>query len=242
MIDRATAQRQFQENLASLRADIVRACQQAGRPSDSVKLIAVTKYVDVVQTRWLAEIGCLALGENRADQLRDKVPLMADLPIEWHFIGHLQRNKIKWVIPHASLIHSVDSLRLLESLNEHAEQLGRPCSILLEANISGDSSKHGFALGELAAAIRHGMALPHVRVKGLMGMSGLGASPQEIRDQFKRLADQWRAVQTWATEKDPLRELSIGMSDDFELAIAAGSTMIRVGSRLFHGVLERSTP
>jgi PLP dependent protein len=236
MISRDAAQRLFRENLARLKGEVAVACQQVNRPVESVKLVAVTKYIDVVKTRWLVEAGCQCLGENRADQLRDKAPLLEDLSIEWHFIGHLQRNKAKWVVPVATLIHSVDSVRLMETLNEQAAALGRPCSILLEANISKEDAKHGFSIDELPDALERGRGMAHISVCGFMGMSGLEAGPKETRIQFQSLADVWHELRRLATEKDPLNELSIGMSDDFELAIAAGSTMIRVGSRLLEGL------
>lgn len=237
MSDRAEILGRLQENVTRIKEEIASCCLAAKRDVSSVKLVAVTKYVDARTMRILFEAGCTAMGENRGDSFRDKVELLDDLPIEYHFIGHLQRNKIKWVLPSATLVHSVDSLRLMEALNSQALADQRECQILLEVNISGEANKDGLSWTEVVDVVTAGQAMPGIRVCGFMGMASLDSGRQETQKQFESLANLAYEILPMATAKDPLNELSIGMSHDFDLAIAAGATLVRIGSRLFEGLI-----
>jgi PLP dependent protein len=237
MSDRDEILKRLQENVTRVKEEIATCCLAANRDVSSVKLVAVTKYVDARIMRLLFEAGCTTMGENRGDSLRDKVELLDDLPIEFHFIGHLQRNKIKWVLPSATLIHSVDSLRLMEALNFSAIADQRECQILLEVNISGEVNKNGLSWSEVADVVNAAHAMPGIRVCGFMGMAGLESTRLETQQQFESLANLAYEILPKATAKDPLSELSMGMSHDFDLAIAAGATLLRIGSRLFEGLI-----
>lgn len=224
------------DNLRRVQERIATAAERAGRLPSAVKLVAVTKYVDAEIARQLVAAGCHDLGEARPQELIAKAEALAGEPVHWHLIGHLQRNKAKKVLPHTSLIHSGDSLRLLEELNALAGEQQRTVDVLLEINVSGDSAKHGFATHEVEPLLPRIATLTHLNVRGLMAMSGLDASPEEARAQFESvrlLRDRLAAVVPPNVQLD---ELSMGMSEDLEAAIAAGATLVRVGSALFEGI------
>jgi PLP dependent protein len=229
------AQRQrLADNLAQVRERISTAANRAGRRPEEIKLIAVTKYVGPKLAHALYDLGCTDLGESRPQELFAKAEILGNSAIRWHLIGHLQRNKIRRTLPLVQLIHAADRQSLLGYLDAEAAQYGQPVSILLEVNISADPAKHGFAPAELPTVIDQLPSLPHLRVKGLMGMSGLESDDRESRRQFallRDLRDQCRAA--FAEEQG---ELSMGMSGDFEIAIEEGATMVRVGSALFAGL------
>lgn len=225
-------------NLIKVSDRITQAAKRAGRDADDVKLVAVTKYVDAETTRDLVNSGCAIVGESRPQLFKDKHEKMSDLDIQWHLIGHLQRNKIKFVLPQACLIHSVDSMRLLEAIESHSEKTRQNAHVLLEVNISGESNKHGFQEHELIEALRWACSSQWVYVDGLMGMSRLGGSPDEVRGEFRRLRELRDELSPQF--QDPhvqLKELSMGMTGDFEVAIEEGATLVRIGSALFDGVM-----
>lgn len=225
------------ENLASVGRRIAAAAARSGRTAEAVKLVAVTKYADAAAARMLVEAGCGDLGESRPQELWRKAAALAGLPVRWHLIGHLQRNKAARTLPLVALIHSADSVRLIETINALAGQRwGATVPLLLEVNISGDPAKHGFA-AEAVEPLRERLAeWPHVEVRGLMAMSGHEGDLEGARRDFaalRQLRDRLRA--SWGG-KPALDELSMGMSGDFEVAIEEGATIIRVGSALFEGV------
>ncbi|MFN5322077.1 MAG: YggS family pyridoxal phosphate-dependent enzyme [Planctomycetota bacterium] len=226
----------LRSNLSRVKSEIAEACLRAGRAPDSVRLVAVTKYVDSAVTSALLAAGATDLGENRPQALVEKAEDLAHLNPRWHLIGHLQRNKIRKVLPHVHLLHAGDSWRLLEAVNVAAGELSRPVDVLLEVNVSGDTSKHGFHPQELTGLVPQLDNLGQVRVRGLMGMSGLESSPAEKQVEFARLRMLLERLQAEFPAARQWRELSMGMSDDFPAAIAEGSTMVRVGSALFAGI------
>jgi pyridoxal phosphate enzyme (YggS family) len=228
--------RRLLENIARVRAEIEAAAVRSGRTADSVRLVAATKYVDAAITRQVAAAGVFDLGESRPQEIWSKAPELADLPIRWHLIGHLQRNKVRRTLPLVSLIHSVDSLRLLEELQAEANRIGRRIEILLEVNISGDENKTGFAPSEMEAALVAAANLPNVQVRGLMSMAGLDTDAATAQKPFAAVRELRDKLQTNAPQNVQLTELSMGMSNDFREAVAEGATMVRVGSSLFEGV------
>jgi len=227
MIDR------LKRNLASVRERIETATVKSGRQANSVRLVGVTKYVDAATTRMLIEAGCEIVGENRPQVLWDKWAELSEIKVEWHLIGHLQRNKVKRTIELTSLIHSIDSVRLLESINDAGQQLDRVAHVLLEVNVSGESAKHGFAPEEMSAALGVVANMPFVVVQGLMCMAGLSGDEHDARREFASLRELAESLQSQSPDNVQLDELSMGMSGDFELAIAEGATLVRVGSLLF---------
>ena len=224
------------ENLERVRERIARATQRSGRRADSVKLVAVTKYVDVQTTRWLVEAGCVNLGESRPQELWRKSEELNDLSVEWHLIGHLQRNKAKRTLPLVTLIHSMDSRRLMVAVNELAETRISPVPVMVEVNISGDPTKHGFAPDDLEPLLQELPNCQNLVVRGLMTMAALAGGEDGTRADFARLRDLRDRLIPHLPMGTNLDELSMGMSRDFELAIAEGATIVRVGSALFEGI------
>lgn len=213
------------------------AAVNANRDPQSVTIVGVTKYVEPELAEALFQAGCHHLGESRPQVLLAKQEALSDLPIHWHMIGHLQRNKVKRAIPNLALVHSLDSIRLAEAIDAAANEQGLTVPVLLEVNISGDDAKHGFQPGELSGQANELQQYKHLRVQGLMGMAGLSADESNVRSQFRML----RELRDSLNEVHPMEagwsELSMGMSGDFELAIAEGATLVRIGSMLFEGVL-----
>ncbi|MCL4139329.1 UNVERIFIED_CONTAM: hypothetical protein GTU68_015304 [Idotea baltica] len=228
---------QFKTNIAEVKQRIAAAAAESGRTENDITLVGVTKYVDAATTRAFAEAGCRVLGENRPQQLWQKRQELADLDIEWHLIGHLQRNKAKRMVEAASLIHSVDSLRLLKAIDGYAAEQNRIVRVLLEVNVSGEEAKHGFAAEELPAVIESVAGFSAVKVDGLMAMAGLLGDQEDARREFasmRELKDRLGGLELPANVQ--MSELSMGMSGDYEIAIEEGATIVRVGSALFHGV------
>ena len=222
---------QFKKNLAEVSERIAAAARQSGRAADAVQLVAVSKYVGAEITDLLIQAGAKVLGENRPQMLDEKFQAIDNSSVDWHLIGHLQRNKVKKVVQQAALIHSVDSVRLIDAINKSAESQGVVAEVLLEVNVSGESAKHGFGEEDVAAALDHAVSLPAINVNGLMCMAGLASDATDVRTEFARLREIRDRL-----DGEGLRELSMGMSGDFETAIEEGATLVRVGSTLFEGV------
>ena len=224
----------FKQNISDVNGRIAAAAAKAGRAADEVTLVGVTKYVDAQVTREFAEAGHRVLGENRPQQLWQKQDELADLDIEWHLIGHLQRNKAKRTVELATLIHSVDSLRLLKSIDGFATDQNKTARVLLEINVSGEEAKHGFSANELPAIVEAVAEFEAIQVDGLMAMAGLAGDQEDARREFaslRELAEQ--TVGTGLPANVQMKALSMGMSGDFETAIEEGATIVRVGSALF---------
>jgi pyridoxal phosphate enzyme (YggS family) len=222
------------DRLALLEERVRHACARAGRPRSSVTLVAVTKYVGPTAATVLTELGVRDLGESRPQELWRKHKSLPPA-VRWHLVGHLQRNKVERTLPLVTLIHSVDSLRLVGALEQEAEQQGRSLDVLLEVNASREANKSGFAPAEvpgLAAALT-GLRL---RVRGLMTMAAETDDPEDCRPTFAELRRLRERLQAEVGDAHQLEHLSMGMSNDFEVAIEEGATLIRIGSALFEGV------
>ncbi|MBI3823687.1 MAG: YggS family pyridoxal phosphate-dependent enzyme [Planctomycetes bacterium] len=217
-------------NLAGVESRIAAACARAGRARSEVTLVAVTKTVSAKIAAMLPELGVFDLGENRPQELWRKSEILPK-SIRWHMIGHLQRNKIERTLPLVALVHAVDSVRLLQAL----EQQQRPIRVLLEVNVSGETSKQGFAPSALPDLVPMLGDLKHVKVSGLMTMAAL-QEPEACRPAFvtlRQLRDQLRT-----NGLPDVEHLSMGMSNDFEIAIEEGATLVRLGTVLFEGISE----
>lgn len=224
------------DRLASVRERIDRAVLRSGRRPGSVQLVAVTKYAapDDGFLDALIAAGCFDFGENRPQKLLDKLARYGtDARLRWHLIGSLQKNKIRKILSRLTLIHSVDSIELAEAIDRIAgEERLDSVAILLEANISGDGNKHGFEPEELIDRLGAMRAFRRLRICGLMGMGGLESTGAEVARQFERL----RLLRDDAARAFPdltLDTLSMGMSGDFEIAVAEGATLVRIGSALY---------
>ncbi len=224
----------FKQNIDEVNGRIADAAAKAGRSASDVTLVGVTKYVDAEVTREFAQAGHRVLGENRPQQMWQKQEALTDLDLQWHLIGHLQRNKAKRMVELAVLIHSVDSLRLLKAIDGFAAEQGKVAKVLLEVNVSGESAKHGFSPGELPAIVEAAADFNAVQVDGLMAMAGLAGDHVDARREFALLRS---LAETTAASGLPgnvkMQDLSMGMSGDFEIAIEEGATLVRVGSALF---------
>jgi pyridoxal phosphate enzyme (YggS family) len=226
----------IRQNLAEVRGRIAEAARRSGRRADEIALVAVTKYVGEPAIRALVEAGCRVLGESRPQQLWERAGQLADLPVEWHLVGHLQRNKVRRTVPVIHWLDSADSLALIAEVDRRAAELGRPIPTLLEVNISGEAAKHGFEPAALGPCLDALAQFRHVEIRGLMGMASLEGGLDAARRDFaalRQLRDRLRANCPDAIRLD---ELSMGMSGDFEVAIEEGATVVRVGSALFEGV------
>lgn len=223
----------FRSNLADVHHRIKEAAARSGRTEDDVKLIAVTKYVDAATTAQLHAAGAKCLGENRPQMFEEKANELSHLDIEWHMIGNLQRNKVKRTLMHATLIHALDRDSLIDAVAKEAAAQDRTVRCLLEVNVSGESSKHGYSADEVGAAIERVITKPSIRLEGLMCMAGLAGDADDARREFALLREIRDSHANVRTDNVDLRELSMGMSGDFETAIEEGATIVRVGSALY---------
>jgi PLP dependent protein len=225
--------RRIAENVDRVRRRIAEAAARAGRSPDDVRLLAATKYVGPDEIRALVAAGCVLLGENRPQDLCQKAESLHDVPIEWHMIGHLQRNKVRRVLPWVAMVQSVDSERLLAAIDRIAGDLGRSAPVLLEVNVSRELQKHGLAPEELPAVIASLPAYPHVEVRGLMTMASLVGGADAARRDFAALRALRDQVVAECPPGVPLTELSMGTTADFEIAIEEGATIVRIGLALY---------
>lgn len=224
------------ENVVRVRERIAAAAHAAGRDAASIRLVAVSKYVDAATASALLAAGCADLGESRPQEIWDKAAAPELAGAHWHLIGRLQRNKVRRTLPLVDLIHSVDSERLLAAIDEQAAALDLSPRVLLEVNCSGDFAKQGFAADDVRRLLPTLSAYPRLRVTGLMTMAPLEGDGAAARAAFARLRDLRSELSAQCPPGVALDELSMGMSGDFEHAIAAGATIVRIGSLLFEGV------
>jgi len=218
------------DNLTAIRTRIGPAAHRVGRQASDVRLVAVSKTYPpaVIQEAWNS--GQHVFGENR---VQDALPKTAELPAEaeWHFIGHLQSNKIRKALPAFTLIHGVDNLELAQQINRIAGEMGLTANILLEINVSGEATKFGFSPADLRENLEGLLCLPNIRINGLMTMAPYSEDPETARPVFSKL----RMLRDELSTKSghALQELSMGMSGDFEVGIEEGATIVRIGSSIF---------
>ena len=222
-------------NYTQIQSRISAACQRANRSPETVSLIAVTKYARLEWVDVLIELGCTQLGESRTPQLEERATLLPD-HLDWHFIGPLQRNKVRRTIQHTCLIHSVDSLKLLSAIDRIAAESDLQPRVLIEVNLSGEPNKKGFSHEGLLANWSSLCALSHVKIEGLMTMAPHTSDLEQARPVFRELAQLRDQLQTMSPDQISLQELSMGMSGDFEIAIEEGATLVRIGSALYEGL------
>ncbi len=216
----------LQSNLSDIHKRIEDAAIRAGRNKDDITLICVSKTIDAKVINEAVSLGENVFGENRPQELRDKFDKVTGAT--WHLIGHLQTNKVKYAVGKATLIHSVDSLHLAETIDERAAKEGIVQDILLEVNISGEETKYGLTLAQIPNIIKEIESLKNLNFKGFMTMAPLGAPEDEIRSIFKKAHELFKEYENCGAQI-----LSMGMSKDFEIAIEEGATHIRVGSAIF---------
>ncbi|MBA3961243.1 MAG: YggS family pyridoxal phosphate-dependent enzyme [Chthoniobacterales bacterium] len=218
------------ENLERIRGEITGAAKKAGRSPNEIELVAVTKKQDVEKIRAAEEAGQTLFGESRVQEARAKIP---ELParLRWHFIGTLQKNKIRHALPLFELFHSVDSLALAEDLQRVADEAGASPRILLQVNVAGEASKHGFSAEMLRRDLESVLSLGRLTIEGLMTIPPLAPEPEDSRSYFAALRELRDDLEK---EFDlQLPQLSMGMSGDFAVAIEEGATLVRVGTAIF---------
>lgn len=211
-------------NLRDVRARIARACQRSKREPDKVTLVAVTKGFDASVIKAAFDCGLRDFGENRVQEAMSKMKQLTDLrrSITWHMVGHLQSNKAKIAVQNFDIIHSIDSVRLAMIINQHTRN---PLPILLQVNIAVEETKSGFTEEEVMNAVREIGKLPNLKIKGLMTIAPFVNDPEEVRPVFRRLRELRDSI--------GLEHLSMGMTDDFEVAVEEGSTILRIGRAIF---------
>ena len=220
------------ENLAEVEKHICEACARAGRSRDEVTLIAVSKTKPVSMIEELLPGGTRDFGENKVQELVDKYEVLPK-DIHWHLIGHLQRNKVKYVVDKACLIHSVDSMRLAETISEEGVMKGVTVPVLIEVNVAGEESKFGVTLEETEGLVREIAKLPSIQIKGLMTIAPYVEDPEENRVHFSRLKQLSVDIKNKNIDNVSMDVLSMGMTGDYQVAIEEGATMVRVGTGIF---------
>lgn len=220
------------ENLKDVRRRIAAACERVGRDPSEVVLLAVSKMKPYWNIEALLDAGQLEFGENYVQELCDKYDWIRR-PVHWHMIGHLQTNKVKYIVDKVCLIHSVDSLRLAQRIEKEAEKRGVVCDILLQVNVAQEDSKFGLESEGVIGLVQEISRLPHVHLVGLMESAPYVVDPEENRCYFRKLHELFVDIQQKNIDNVDMHILSMGMTNDFEVAIEEGATMVRVGTAIF---------
>lgn len=220
------------ENLAEVEKHVCEACERAGRSRDEVTLIAVSKTKPVSMIEELLPGGTRDFGENKVQELMEKYEVLPK-EIRWHLIGHLQRNKVKYIVDKAYLIHSVDSLRLAETISEEGVKKGVTVPVLIEVNVAGEESKFGVSPEETEELVRSIAKLPAIQVKGLMTIAPYVENPEDNRVHFSKLKQLSVDIRNKNIDNVSVDVLSMGMTGDYQVAIEEGATMVRVGTGIF---------
>lgn len=216
---------------AIVQEKIAEACQKSDRNPQEIKVVAVTKYVSIARMKEALEVGLNQFGESRA---QDAIPKWNELgnQADWHFIGHLQTNKVRAIIDKFDYIHSLDRLSLAKELNKRAANLNKTIRCFVQVNVAKEETKHGLAVAEVESFVEEMQHYPYIKVIGLMTMAPLVENPEETRPYFRELKQIQESLQKKNWEFAPLTELSMGMSNDYQIAIEEGATIIRLGSCL----------
>jgi len=220
------------ENFKVVMDRIASAAKRAGRDPLSIKLVVVTKTVDVARIRDAVASGAVILGENRVQEAREKIEALGKIA-GWHLIGHLQTNKAKYAVRLFDLIHSVDNLELAQEIDRQAAKIKKVQDILVEVNIAGEASKAGMAVKGAPALVREAARLKNISIKGLMTMPPYSENPEDSRPYFTVLRELAETIAKGNISNVSMQELSMGMSGDFEVAIGEGATLVRVGTAIF---------
>lgn len=222
----------IEENLKQVHDNIEKACRKVGRDPGEVTLIAVSKTKPVEMLREAYDAGERVFGENKVQEIMDKYDLLPE-DIQWHMIGHLQRNKVKYIVDKVSMIHSVDSVRLAQTIEQEAAKKNVCVPILIEVNVAEEDSKFGLKMEEVIPLLEEICTYPHIQVKGLMTIAPFVEDPEENREVFQKL----RKLSVDIAEKNinniTMSVLSMGMTGDYEVAVQEGATMVRVGTGIF---------
>lgn len=220
-------------NLETVKRSIEKAAAVSGRKLEDIKLVAVTKTLLPEKIREAAALGVTCVGENRVQEMLDKYQSLNDLPLEWHMIGHLQRNKVKYIIDKVALIHSVDTIELAEEINKRAGQAGKRADVLLQVNVSGEESKFGMDPGRVFDFLERAQGLENVHIRGLMTIAPYTDKPEETRPVFARLKAIFEEIKAAKPTGVDMDYLSMGMTGDYVIAIEEGANIVRIGTGIF---------
>jgi len=223
------------QNLKNVQQRIVKACEEAGRDANEITLVAVSKMKPIDDIKEAFGCGQRHFGENRAKELQDKMEEYPEEDIQWHMVGNLQTNKIKYMVERVDWIHSIEKSKYLREIEKRASRIDRVINTLIQINISGEDQKSGCREQDLEKILKYAQGLDHVRVRGLMGMATFvdPEDVEQVRPEFRRLREIRDAHRKFESENVQLDELSMGMTNDMEIAIQEGSTMVRVGRAIF---------
>lgn len=219
------------QKIQEIEQRLARACERAGRKREEVLLLGASKYANAEKIREAYQCGVRVFGESRAQDFLKKFEELKDLPIDWHFIGNLQTNKVKYIIDKVSLIHSLDRLSLAEEIQKRAERLGKVQDVLIEVNVGKEETKGGVYEEDLEKLFEYCLSLKNLRVLGLMAIPPYKENPEEVRPYFVKLRKLKEKLEDLYKVKLP--HLSMGMSGDFEVAVEEGATIVRIGSAIF---------
>jgi pyridoxal phosphate enzyme (YggS family) len=222
----------IKENLEIVKNNIQKTCEKSGRSMSDILLVGVTKTVDIARINELVSLGVRDLGENRVQELTDKYSHI-DNAVNWHLIGTLQTNKVKYIIDKVKLIHSVDNERLLKEIDKRAGALGKKVDILVEINIAGEESKQGIKPEELEDFLEEAGNYPHIFVKGLMTVAPNVQKSEENRVYFKKMRRLFIDLSNKTIDNIDMRYLSMGMTNDYIVAIEEGASIVRIGTGIF---------
>jgi len=219
-------------NLKTVVDRIVAAAKRAGREPSSVRLIVVTKTVDVDRIREAVAAGAVILGENRVQEAKDKIEKLGGIA-SWHLIGHLQSNKSKYAVKLFDLIHSVDNLELAKEIDKQAAKIGKIQNVLIEVSIAGEAQKAGVGLDRTVDLVKEAAKLKNIAIQGIMTVPPLLDDPKAVRPYFRKMRELADSIRKENIPNVNMKELSMGMSGDFEVAVEEGATMVRVGTAIF---------
>lgn len=222
----------IEQNLSNIKIEIEKACNQSKRNLDEVTLIAVSKTQPIEAIKEACLYNINNFGENKVQELTEKVNNINN-KICWHFIGHLQRNKVKYIIDKVDLIHSVDSLRLAKQINIEAKKHNIKVNVLIQVNVSNEETKYGIAVEQLEELVKNVSKLSNVQVKGLMTIAPYVKNPEDNRTYFKKLKQLSVDIKNKNIDNISMEELSMGMTNDYKIAIEEGSTLVRIGTGIF---------
>ena len=227
-------------NVDTIRRRIAAACKRVGRTPDEVTLVAIAKTFPAEVIREAVRAGVPDIGENYVQELLAKREQLAAEQIRWHFVGHLQSNKVRHIAPWVALIHAVDSLGVAQELDRRAARAGRVIDLLVEVNTTGEETKFGFSPDATVSFLRSLDSLAHIRVAGLMTVGPFLPDPEESRPMFRRLHQLRDEARALGQANVTMQHLSMGMTGDFEVAVEEGATLVRIGTALFGSRVKRS--
>jgi pyridoxal phosphate enzyme (YggS family) len=220
-------------NLADIRVKIAAAAQKSGRTADEITLIGVTKTIDIDRIKIMRENGVTEFGENKVQEILAKYESFSNEKVAWHMIGHLQTNKVKQIIDKVTMIDSVDTIKLAEEIAKKACQIGKTMDVLLEINIANEESKYGIAPDCAEKFALEASALEGIRIKGLMCVAPFVEKPEQNRGNFKLMKQLFIDIQAKMHNNRTMSHLSMGMTNDYEVAIEEGATIVRIGTGIF---------